>query len=87
MIQFTPPDGERKKPLPGRLILCALFHIPAAVLRNQDRRCYFAYSMQDRRPTEGAAMLVRPIFQKHNFLKKDCPHHGSGTDKKMYYTV
>ena len=42
---------------------------------------------QDRRPTEGAAMLVRPIFQKHNFLKKDCPHHGSGTDKKMYYTV
>ena len=42
---------------------------------------------QDRRPTEGAAMLVRPIFQKHNFLKKDCPYHGSGTDKKMYYTV
>ena len=42
---------------------------------------------QDRRPTEGAAMLVRPIFQKHNFLKKDCPHHGSGTGKKMYYTV
>ena len=22
-----------------------------------------------------------------NFLKKDCPYHGSGTDKKMYYTV
>ena len=87
MIQFTPPDEERKKPLPGRLILCALFHIPAAVLRNQDRRCYFAYSMQDRRPTEETTMLIQSVYQLYSLSKKAYLQHGRGLDKKMYNTV
>ena len=34
------PDGERKKPLPGRLISCAHSTYPAAVLKNQGRRFF-----------------------------------------------
>lgn len=84
---IIPPDGERKKPLPGRLFLCALFHIPAAVLRNQDRRFCFAYSMQDRQSTEETTMLIQSVYQLYSLSKKAYLQHGKGLDKKMYNTV
>ena len=80
-----PARRGKKKPLLGRLILCALFHIPAAVLRNQDRR--FPFPQRRISGTKGAAMLIRLAFHQNNFLKKSlCPAGGSsGHEYELYH--
>lgn len=86
MIQLSRPTGKEKN-VAGQVVLCALFHILAAVLRNQDLRFCFAYSMQDRQSTEETTMLIQSVYQLDSLSKKAYLQHGRGLDKKMYYTV
>ena len=32
-------------------------------------------------------MLIYPVFQKHNFLKKACAQQGTAPAKNMYYIM
>jgi hypothetical protein len=66
-------DGKEKKPSFSSPLACLfnlrrLWEIKAAA---------FLCPAQDRRPTEGAAMLIYPVFQKRNFLKKACAQQGA----------
>ena len=87
MIQLSRLMGKEKNRCRAGYFLCALFHILAAVLRNQGRRFCFAYSMQDRQSTEETTMLIQSVYQLYSLSKKAYLQHGRGLDKKMYYTV
>lgn len=47
----------------------------------------FLCSVQDRRPTEGAAMLKYPVFQRHSLLKKAYTQQGAAPANNMNYTM
>ena len=78
-----PDDGEEKKPSYSSPLDTPIR--PAAALSTQGRR--FSLPGADRRPTEGAAMLIRPAFQRNKFLKKACAQQGTAPAKNMYYTM
>ena len=78
-----PDDGKEKKPSYSSPFDTPIR--PAAALSTQGRR--FHLSVQNRRPKEGAAMLICPVFQKHNFLKKACTQQGATPANSMNYTM
>ena len=78
-----PDDGKEKKPSYSSPFDTPIR--PAAALSNQGRRFYL--SVQNRRPKEGAAMLIRPAFERNKFLKKACAQQGTAPAKNMYYTM
>lgn len=41
----------------------------------------------DQRPTEGAAMLICPVFQRHSLLKKAYTQQGAAPANSMNYTM
>ena len=63
---ILPNDGKRKK----AVVQQTHFHAPMKRRLWEIKAAASLCPAQDRRSTEGTAMLIRPVFQKHNFLKK-----------------
>ena len=76
-----PDDGKEKKPSYSSPFDTPIR--PAAALSTQGRRFYL--SVQNRRPKEGAAMLIRPAFQRNKFLKSLCPAGDSSGQEYVLY--
>ena len=81
------PTGKEKNRCRAGCFRALNIHIPAAVLRNQNRRNSLPGATTVRRLVEETAMLQQSVFLKNSFLKKVCPQYGIGLGKNMYDTM